>query len=291
MRYRFVERYKKAWPVRLMCKVLKISPGAYYAWRKRPEPARMRENRALIPRVREIHAQMRESYGARRMADELCKRGVDCGRDRARTLMHLADVRVKQKKKFRVTTDSKHNLPVAPNLLDRQFDVSAPNRVWASDITYIWTVTGWLYLATVMDLYSRRIVGWSMGTSMSRKLVMDALLMAIWRRKPGKGLIHHSDRGSQYCSEDFQKLLAQHGMVCSMSRKGNCWDNAVMERFFRSLKSEQICFARYQVPEEAKRDIVDYIEMFYNSRRAHSYLGYLSPNEYERLRQPLPMAA
>ena len=291
MKYRFVERYKKAWPVRLMCKVLRISASAYYAWRKRPEPAHKRENEALIPRVREIHVQMRESYGTRRMADELCKRGVDCGRDRARTLMRLADVRVRQKKKFRVTTDSNHNFPVAPNLLDRQFDVSEPNRVWVSDITYIWTVTGWLYLATVMDLFSRRIVGWSMDTSMSRKLVMDALLMAIWRRKAGKGLIHHSDRGSQYCSDDYQKLLKQHGMVCSMSRKGNCWDNAVMERFFHSLKSEQIYFTRYQTPEKAKKDIVDYIEMFYNSRRAHSYLGYLSPNEYERVWQPLPLAA
>jgi transposase InsO family protein len=274
-----------------MCKVLRVSPSAYYAWRKRPESVCKRENKALIPRVREIHVQMRESYGSRRMADELCKRGVECGRDRARTLMRLADVRVKQKKKFRVTTDSNHSLPVAPNLLDRQFDVSAPNRVWVSDITYVWTVTGWLYLATVMDLFSRRIVGWSMDTSMTRKLVSDALLMAIWRRKPGKGLIHHSDRGSQYCSEDFQNILTQYGMVCSMSRKGNCWDNAVMERFFRSLKSEQICFTRYQTPEDAKKDIIDYIEMFYNSRRAHSYLGYLSPNEYERVWQALPLAA
>ena len=311
-----MERHKKAWPVRLMCKVLKVTVSAYYAWRKRPESDRRRENKALIPRVREIHAQMRESYGTRRMADELSKRGVDCGRDRARTLMRLAEICVKQKKKFRVTTDGNHQLPVAPNLLDRQFDVSEPNRVWVSDITYIWTVTGWLYLATVMDLFSRRIVGWSMDTSMTSKLVSDALLMAIWRRKPGKGLIHHSDRGSQYCSDDFQKLLEQHGMVCSMSRKGNCWDksagqpictcqrhawkgrdmdgshdNAVIERFFRSLKSEQICFTRHQTPENAKKDIVDYIEMFYNSRRTHSYLGYLSPNEYEKIHHPLPLAA
>jgi len=291
VKYRFVERHKKAWPVILMCKVLQISSSAYYAWRKRPEPERKRENRALIPRVREIHVQMRESYGARRMADALCKRGVDCGRDRARTLMRLADVCVRRKKKFRVTTDSNHHLPVAPNLLDRRFNVSEPNRVWVSDITYVWTVTGWLYLATVMDLFSRRIVGWSMDTSMPCKLVMDALLMAIWRRKPGSGLIHHSDRGGQYCSDDFQQVLKQHGMVCSMSRKGNCWDNAVMERFFHSLKSEQICFTRYQTPEAARKDIVDYIEMFYNSRRAHSYLGYLSPNEYESLRQSLPLAA
>lgn len=291
MKYRFVERHKKAWPVGLMCKVLQISNSAYYAWRKRPESVRKQENMALIPLVREIHIQMRKSYGTRRMAKELRKRGFDCGRNRARTLMRLADVRVKQKKKFCITTDSNHNLPIAANLLDRKFNVSEPNRYWVSDISYIWTAKGWLYLATVMDLYSRRIVGWSMDTSMTRKLVMDALLMAVWRRKPGKGLILHSDRGSQYCSIEYQNILRQHGIVCSMSRKGNCWDNAVMERFFHSLKSEQVYFMNYQTPEEAKKDIVDYIEMFYNSNRSHSYLGYLSPNEYERVHHQLPMAA
>jgi transposase InsO family protein len=291
VKYRFVERHKKAWPVGLMCKVLQISNSAYYAWRKRPESVRKQENMALIPLVREIHIQMRKSYGTRRMAKELRKRGFDCGRNRARTLMRLADVRVKQKKKFCITTDSNHNLPIAANLLDRKFNVSEPNRYWVSDISYIWTAKGWLYLATVMDLYSRRIVGWSMDTSMTRKLVMDALLMAVWRRKPGKGLILHSDRGSQYCSIEYQNILRQHGIVCSMSRKGNCWDNAVMERFFHSLKSEQVYFMNYQTPEEAKKDIVDYIEMFYNSNRSHSYLGYLSPNEYERVHHQLPMAA
>jgi len=291
VKYRFVERHKKAWPIGLMCKVLQISSSAYYAWRKRPESERKRENNALIPLVQEIHIRMRKSYGSRRMAKELRKQGVDCGRNRARTLMRLAGVQVKQKKKFCITTDSNHNLPIAANLLNRQFNVSEPNRYWVSDITYIWTAKGWLYLATVMDLYSRRIVGWSMDTSMTRKLVMDALLMAVWRRKPGKGLIHHSDRGSQYCSTEFQSLLRVHGIVCSMSRKGNCWDNAVMERFFHSLKSEQVYHMNYKTQEHAKTDIVDYIEMFYNSNRAHSYLGYLSPNEYERVTHQLPMAA
>jgi len=288
--YRFVERYKKAWPIVLMCKVLKLSVSAYYAWRKRPESVRKRENESLIAVVQSIHVKMRQCYGTRRMAKELRKRGIDCGRCRARTLMRLANVRVRTKKRFVNTTDSKHTMPVAENLLDRKFDVSQPNRYWVSDITYIWTATGWLYLATVMDLYSRRIVGWSMDTSMTRQLVMDALLMAVWRRKPGKGLIHHSDRGSQYCSDDFQSLLKQHGIVCSMSRKGNCWDNAVMERFYHSLKSEQVYYADYQTPDEARKDIVDYIEMFYNSCRAHSYLGYISPNEYESVQQMLPQA-
>lgn len=291
MRYRFVERYKKAWPVVLMCKILKLSVSAYYAWRKRPESVRKRENESLMPTVQSIHIQSRQSYGTRRMAKELRKLGYDCRRCRARTLMRLANVRVRTKKRFVNTTDSKHTMPVAENLLDRKFDVSQPNRYWVSDITYIWTATGWLYLATVMDLYSRRIIGWSMDTSMTRQLVIDALLMAVWRRKPDKGLIHHSDRGSQYCSDDFQSLLKQHDIICSMSRKGNCWDNAVMERFYRSLKSEQVCYADYQTPDEARKDIVDYIEMFYNSCRAHSYLGYLSPNEYESVQKTLPQAA
>ena len=286
--YRFVERYKKAWPITLMCKVLKLSVSAYYTWRIRPESVRKRENESLIILVRSIHVKMCQSYGTRRMAKALRKLGIDCGRCRARTLMRLANVRVRTRKRFVNTTDSKHTLPVANNLLDRKFDVSQPNRYWVSDITYVWTATGWLYLATVMDLYSRRIVGWSINTSMTRQLVMDALLMAIWRGKPGKGLNH---RGSQYCSDDFQSLLEQYDIVSSMSCKGNCWDNAVMERFYHSLKSEQVYYADYQTPDEARKDIVDYIEMFYNSCRAHSYLGYLSPNEYESIQQVLPQAA
>jgi len=291
VKYRFIDRHKKAWPVYLMCKVIGVSVSAYHAWRKRPESVRKQENIKLIPMVREIHKSMRQCYGTRRMAKALRQRGIDCGRCRARTLMRLAGVQVRTKKRFVNTTDSKHDMPVAPNVLDRNFDVQEPNQAWVSDITYIWTASGWLYLATVMDLYSRRIIGWSMDVSMTRKLVMDALTMAFWRRKPGQGCIHHSDRGSQYCSDDFQQLLRQYGMVCSMSRKGNCWDNAVMERFYHSLKSEQVYFADYQTQKEARTDIVDYIEMFYNSCRAHSYLDYLSPNEYERVQQALPKAA
>ena len=197
--------------------------------------------------------------------------------------MKLADVAAKQKKKFKATTNSKHNLPVAPNLLNRQFEVNEPDRVYVSDITYIWTREGWLYLAVILDLFSRQVVGWSLSTRMSRKLIMNALLMAIWRRRPDPGLIFHSDRGSQYCSTDFQKMLKSHGMVSSMSRKGNCWDNAVAESFFGSLKTERVFFSNYMTREEARRDIVDYIEMFYNSNRRHSYLGYVSPKEFEKL--------
>ena len=197
--------------------------------------------------------------------------------------MKLAGVEAKQKKKFKATTDSKHDLPVAPNLLERNFEVSEPDRVYCSDITYIWTTEGWLYLAVILDLFSRRVVGWSMSNRITKKLVIDALQMAAWRRRPEDGLIFHSDRGSQYCSNDFQKMLKKHGMTSSMSRKGDCWDNSVAESFFGTLKVERVFDSIYQTREEAKRDIVDYIEMFYNSKRRHSYLGYLSPKEFEKM--------
>jgi transposase InsO family protein len=190
--------------------------------------------------------------------------------------MKLAGVSAKQKRKFKVTTDSKHNLPVAPNLLNREFEVAAPDQVYVSDITYIWTNEGWLYLAIVLDLFSRQVVGWSLNSRMSRRLIMDALQMAIWRRRPASGLLFHSDRGSQYCSADFQKMLKQHKMISSMSRKGNCWDNAVAESFFGSLKTERVFFSNYTTRDEARKDVVDYIEMFYNSRRRHSYLAQVS---------------
>ncbi len=196
--------------------------------------------------------------------------------------MKLADVSAKQKKKFKVTTDSKHNLPVAPNLLNREFKVDTPDQVYVSDLTYIWTQEGWLYLAVVLDLFSRQVVGWSLNRRMTKQLVMDALRMAVWRRKPRAGLLFHSDRGSQYCSIDFQKMLSGYKMISSMSRKGNCWDNSVAESFFGSLKTERVFFSNYRTREEAKRDIVDYIEMFYNSKRRHSYLGYVSPKQFEK---------
>jgi len=197
--------------------------------------------------------------------------------------MKLAGVAAKQKKKFKVATDSKHNLPVALNLLNRQFEVQESDRVYVSDITYIWTHEGWLYLAVILDLFSRQVVGWSLSKRMTKKLIMNALRMAIWRRRPAPGLIFHTDRGSQYCSNDFQKMLKTHGMSSSMSRKGDCWDNAVAESFFGSLKTERVFFSQYKIREEARRDIVDYIEMFYNSNRRHSYLGYVSPKEFEKL--------
>ena len=262
---------------------MKVSRSGYYAWRKCGKSSRQKENERLIPVVRAAHKISKGTYGARRIAEEIEANGSSCGRARAGTLMKLAGVVAKQKKKFKATTDSKHNLPVAPNLLNREFEVGEPDKVYVSDITYIWTHEGWLYLAVVLDLFSRQVVGWSLSNRISRKLVINALRMAIWRRQPLPGLILHSDRGSQYCSIEFQKMLNAHRMISSMSRKGNCWDNAVAESFFGSLKTERVFFSSYATREEARRDIVDYIEMFYNSNRRHSYLGYVSPKKFEEL--------
>ncbi len=215
------------------------------------------------------------------MAKQLQDNGYQVGRYRARSLMSKADVAVKRKKRFKVTTESRHNYPVAPNLLARQFDVKASNRVWGADITYLWTMQGWLYLAVVIDLYSRKVVGWSMSRWLRAEFVHDALVMALWRRRPNQGLMHHSDRGSQYACEEYRKLLQRYGVVCSMSRKGDCWDNAVVERFFRSLKSERTDHRLYRTRKEARLDVIDYIEMFFNSRWKHSSLGYINPNEFE----------
>lgn len=268
-----------------MCGVLGVSRSGYYLWKRGGKSARQREYDRLIPVVKEAHRVSKGTYGARRMAEEIDAHGTPCGRTKAATVMKLAQVAAKQKRKFKVTTDSKHNLPVAPNLLQREFAVSEPDRCYVSDITYIWTREGWLYLAVVLDLFSRRVVGWSLKNRMDRSLILDAVRMAYWRRKPERGLIFHSDRGSQYCSHEVQKLLMAYGMISSMSRKGDCWDNAVAESFFGSLKTERVFFATYNTREEARNDIVDYLEMFYNSRRRHSYLEYHSPAEFEKTYQ------
>ncbi len=267
----------------VLCDVMRVRRGGDYSWQERDKSPRQIENENLIPIVKKAHKDSKGTYGTRRIAEEVEAHGNSCGRYRARTLMNLAKISARQNKKFKATTDSKHNLPVAPNLLDREFAVAEPDLVWVSDITYLWTSEGWLYLAIVLDLFHRRIVGWSMSNRINRKLVMDALRMGVWRRRPAPGLIFHSDRGSQYCSNDFQKMLKTHKMISSMSRKGDCWDNAVAESFFGSLKTERVFFTNYNTREEARRDVVDYVEMFYNSKRRHSYLGYLSPKEFEEM--------
>mgnify|MGYP006295879699 CR=1 FL=1 len=270
--------------MRLLCEVMEVSRSGYYAYRgRRTRPSPRDEGPRLVDRVKAIHATTRGSYGTRRMAQELRAEGHAVGRYRARSLMRKAGVEVRRKRRFRATTDSRHSYPVASNRLERQFMVQRPDAAWVSDITYLWTAEGWLYLAVVIDLYSRRVVGWSLASHMRAELAMDALTMALWRRRPVPGLLHHSDRGSQYACHRYQDLLRDHGLVCSMSRKGDCWDNAVAERFFGSLKRECTDQRLYATREEARRDVVDYIEMFYNSRRRHSYLGYESPAAFEAL--------
>jgi putative transposase len=221
--------------------VFKVSRSGYYNWQKHSPKRHLTDNEKLIPLVRKIHHDSKRTYGTRRMADALKKHDIPCGRYRAGTLMKLANVSVRRRKKFRVTTDSKHNLPVAPNLLNRNFNVKSPNKAWASDITYIWTTEGWLYLSVILDLYSRRVVGWALNNRINKQLVEDALRMAIWHRRPKPGTIFHSDRGSQYCSLDFQKLLKGQKLISSMSRKGDCWDNAVVESFFWNFEDGTGC--------------------------------------------------
>jgi putative transposase len=279
-----MQDHQAQFPVSVMCSVFQVSRSGYYAWSKRPESKRNRENRELAQEIAAIHRESDGTYGSPKIHGELRRRGKRHGKNRVARLMRKDGLHSKTKRKFKVTTDSGHNLPVAPNLLDRKFNPERPNQAWACDITYIWTTEGWLYLAIVMDLYSRSIVGWSMAERMTRQLVMDALTLAAKRRNPPRGLLHHSDRGSQYASDDYQALLANFGMVCSMSRTGNCWDNAPAESFFGILKRELVFHNRYQSRAQARQSIFDYIERFYNRRRIHSSLGYLTPNEFEELR-------
>jgi transposase InsO family protein len=282
MRYDFVEAHRGRWPVRLMCRVLRVSPGGYYDWRGRPASAKTERRAALVVAIRAIHGEVKARYGSPRIQAELVARGETCCVNTVARLMREHGLAAKTKRKFRCTTDSNHGRPVAENIVDRQFEPSAPDRLWAADITFIPTGEGWLYLAAVEDLYSRKIVGWSMGSRIDSRLVVDALAMAVSRRLPGEGLVAHSDRGSQYASEHYQGLLAGHGIVCSMSRRANCWDNAPMESFFASLKKELTHGEVYATREEARASIFEYIEVFFNRIRRHSSLGYQSPAEYER---------
>jgi len=282
MRYAFIAAHFTQFPMRLMCRALEVSRSGYYAWRKRPASRRSMKNRLLLERIKEVHKNSRKTYGSPRVHRQLLAEGERCGRGRVERLMSANGIRAKQKRKFVATTDSKHDLPVAENILQREFHVEEPNRVWLSDITYIPTDEGWLYLAGVLDLCSRTAVGWSMGESLETGLVLDALKMAHQRRRPGDGLIHHSDRGSQYASDDYGDLLKSYGMQMSMSRKGDCWDNAVMESFFGTLKKELIHNRRYRTRAEARQDIFEFIEVFYNRERLHSSLGYMSPADYEK---------
>jgi len=282
VRYSFIKRQKKAFPADRLCRLLKVSRSGYYDYLERGDSCKPSEEMALITRAREIHRINKGVYGSRRLAQALQAIGYQVGRYRARTLMQRAGITARRTKQFKVTTNSRHKYPVAPNLLNRQFDVDCPNRVWASDITYLWTKEGWLYLAAVMDLYSRKIVGWSVSNRINADLPLGALKMALGGRRPEFGLIHHSDQGVQYACDSYQQLLRTNGLMPSMSRKGNCWDNAVMESFFSTLKTELTHHRRYETRQETYRDLFDYIEIFYNRRRLHSYLGYTSPESFEK---------
>ena len=286
MKYRFIDNHHLSLRVVKVCQALKVSTSGYYDWRNRSESDRSWKNRILLSHIRIAHKKSRRTYGSPRVTEELNDSGIHCNEKRVAKLMRENGIRAKRSRKYKVTTNSKHSHPVSPNLLNRQFEVHCPNRVWVSDITYIWTTEGWLYLAGVVDLHPRMVVGWSMGPRMNEQLTLDALTHAIDRRQPPEKLLHHSDRGSQYASINYKKLLKKYRMTSSMSRKGDCWDNAVMESFFATLKTELIYHEQLLTREDAKAKIFDYIEMFYNRKRRHSSLGYKSPLEFEMMAKP-----
>ena len=281
MRYRVIQEHDRRYPIRLMCRALAVSAAGYYAWRVRPESARSVSDRTTRSAIRVIHRDSRETYGSPRIWDALVKQGHRIGEHRVARLMRQDGIRAKTVTKWRATTQSNHQWPVAAHTLNRQFTGAAPNRVWAGDITYVWTLEGWLYLAVLLDLYSRRVVGWAMSQRITVELTEQALTMALAKRAPMAGLLHHSDRGSQYAATSYQRVLAAYGLLPSMSRKGNCWDNACVESFFGTLKRELVDQRRYVTRAEARQDIFEYIEVFYNRQRRHSTLGYHSPAEYE----------
>jgi transposase InsO family protein len=273
---------EKAWaPVAVLCKVLEVSRSGFYAWDERGRSTRSSEDAKLTVHILAAFKAGRGAYGSPRVRDELRAAGILVSRKRVARIMRQLGLEGRRKRRFKATTDSKHNLPVAENLLDRQFEVDAPDIAWVTDITYIWTAEGWLYLAAILDLFSRRVVGFAMSERIDRALVLEALRNAVGRRGPNVGLMHHSDRGSQYASDDYQDALDELGVVCSMSRKGNCWDNAVAESFFATLKTECVYTRRFATRAEAREAIFEFIEVFYNGTRRHSTLGYLSPVEFE----------
>jgi len=274
VKFGFVAKHRGIWAVNLMCGALGVSRGGFYAWLTRPRSRRSRSDEELSTKVRISFLGSDRTYGARRVWRDLLADGVSCGLHRIERLMRSQALKARPRRR-RLPPDlgERHVGAVAPNVLDRTFEASAPNRKWIADFTYLWTAEGWLYVAAVIDLFSRRVVGWSMNAAMTAQLVTDALVMAIWRRgKPG-ALLHHSDRGSQYTSEQFQRLMADNGVTCSMSRSGNVWDNAAMESFFSSLKTERTGNKTYRTRDEARADVFDYIERFYNAKRRHSTIG------------------
>ena len=286
MKFAFIAKHRGIWPAGWMCGALGVSRGGFYAWLTRPPCRRSRCDEELTAKVRTSFIGSDRTYGARRVWRDVLADDVSCGLHRIERLMRQQALRARPRRR-RLPSDSGERQAgaVAPNVLERSFNAPAPNCRWIADFTYIWTAEGWLYVAAVIDLFSRRVVGWSMSATMTAQFVADALVMAIWRRGRPEALLHHSDRGSQYASDQFQRLMEDHGIVCSMSRAGNVWDNAAMESFFSSLKTERTARKTYRTRDQAKADVFDYIERFYNPRRRHSTIGYLSPMEFEKQAQ------
>ena len=282
MRFRLIDAAKREFPIQRLCKVLDVSPSGYFAWKNRPASRRQREDLVLLAHVRSAFSLSHETYGSPRMTHELREQGLAAGRRRVARLMRENGLRARQPRRFRRTTDSQHAFPVAPNRLDQDFTAAAPDEKWGADLSYIWTREGWLYLAVVIDLHARRVVGWAAGDRLHKELALAALRRALVVRRPAAGLLHHSDRGSQYCSDAYQAELRRHGIVVSMSGRGNCYDNAMVETFFKTLKSELVWRTAFQTRTEAIEALTRYIDGFYNPRRRHSALGFVSPIQFEK---------
>jgi putative transposase len=283
VRFAFIAKHRGIWPAAWLCEALGVSRGGFHAWLTRPPSMRARSDEDLVARIRTSFLASDRTYGARRVWYDVLAEGLSCGLHRIERLMRSQALRARpRRRRLPSDTGERSSSAIPANALDRRFEAPVPNRKWAADFTYIWTIEGWLYVAVVVDLFSRRVVGWSMSATMTAQLVADALMMATWRRGKPDALLHHSDRGSQYASDQFQRLMADHGIVCSMSRSGNVWDNAAVESFFSSLKTERTASKKYRTRDQAKADVFDYIERFYNPRRRHSTLGYLSPVEFEK---------
>jgi putative transposase len=282
VKFAFIHAEKAKLPVTRLCDALDVSPSGYYAWTQRPPSQRAVGDAKLVPVIRACHVRSRGTYGSPRIHQDLKALGHRVSRKRVARLMRREGVSARPPKRYRATTDSKHPLPVAPNVVARKFQADGPNRVWVTDITYVWTWEGWLFLAAIVDIFSRRVVGWAVADHLRTELPLEALGMALGMRQPDEGLVHHSDRGCQYASEAYRAELTARGIVCSMSRLGNCWDNAVAESFFATLKAELIYRRPWPTKSEARTAIHEYIGAFYNSNRRHSSLGYLSPMDYER---------
>jgi putative transposase len=280
MRFAFIAKHRHIWPVTWLCEVLDVSRSGFHAWLSRPTSTRALHDAKLVTAIETSFQASDRTYGARRIWRDVLEEGLACGLHRIERLMRINALRARPKRRGKPKDDGKRSV-IADNILDRDFEADRPNQKWLADFTYIWTAEGWLYVAVVLDLFSRRTVGWSMKADRDASLVMDALMMAVWRRGKADALLHHSDQGSQYTSEQFQRLLADNGITCSMSRAGNVWDNSAMESFFSSLKTERTARKVYRTRDQARADVFDYIERFYNPRRRHSKLGYLSPVEFE----------